>query len=320
MPTQSEIDEYEEYSSEADDVIAAAVNMIHSDPPGARPDLWREFYCNTVIYFPDGWEDQSACSEDERTSSEDEDEDEEGMNDSDRAEAMAFAAMFPRPDEIPIIPSQPRKRARDDSPDTASSDEEMHTPKKVSRCTVHGAATGTPRTVAPYYLNFGKHNGYTLDEIPSSYIDWILNVGVYETRPDLASELEERGLLKPTRPDEDDIRAALYTWRLPAPEQAYEPGFYNPDTESAWWIAQRDARLYFDVTANLLRRAGIEPLDEEPLRYPLYLVYSCAEHFETMDPDTVEHALKRFLRKNERRRRTVVGRVFSSCERPHFPR
>ncbi|KAG6991453.1 hypothetical protein G7Y79_00052g087930 [Physcia stellaris] len=293
MPTQSEFDEYEEYSSEAEDVIAAAVNMIHSDPPGARPDLWREFYRNTVVYVPDGLGGSEY-----------------------RAEAMAFAAMFPRPDEIPILSSQTRKRGRDDSPDITSHDEEMHTPKKVSRCAIEG----TPRTAEPYHLNFGKHNGCTLDEIPPSYIDWMLNVGVYDHRLDLASELEQRGLLKPTRPDEDDIRTALYTWRLPAPEQAYEPGFYNPDTEQPWWIAQSDARLYFDVTANLLRRAGIEPLDEPPVRYPLYLVYHCAYHFKTMDADGVELALKRFLRKNERRRRPVVGRVVSSCERPRLPR
>ena len=305
MPTQSEIDEYEEYSSEADDVIAAAVNMIHSDPPGARPDLWREFYRNTVVYVPDGWEDEGASSDEE------EDEDEDGMNDSDRAEAMAFAAMFPRPEEIPIIPSQTRKRARDDSPDTVLNDDEMHTPKKVSRCPVHGAATAKPSTAEPYYLNFGRHNGYTLDEIPSTYIDWILNVGVYDNRPDLASDLEDRGLLKRTRPSKDDIRAALRTWRLPKPDQfLQDPAFYDQDTEEAKWISQRDARVYFDVSGNLLGTARIKPLGENPIRYHLYLVYSCAEHFDTADPDA---ALDAYLLRSGGQGRGML----SSCKCPN---
>lgn len=44
-----------------------------------------------------------------------------------------------------------------------------------------------------YRLSFGKHAGKTLEELPSSYIEWLLKNGILKSNPDLASALKKKG-------------------------------------------------------------------------------------------------------------------------------
>ena len=48
-----------------------------------------------------------------------------------------------------------------------------------------------------YMLDFGKHHGKRLRDVPSDYIDWLIKKGAHTSLPDLAAALREEGMLPP---------------------------------------------------------------------------------------------------------------------------
>jgi len=63
----------------------------------------------------------------------------------------------------------------------------------------HGDGLGEQDSEAgrDYRLNFGKHRGRLLSQIPASYVEWLIRDGVYASRPDLHRSLVAWGHLPP---------------------------------------------------------------------------------------------------------------------------
>lgn len=174
-----------------------------------------------------------------------------------------------------------------------------------------------PAVVEPYRINFGGlYRNKTLDDLPSWYINFLIDKEIYLARPDLESALRARGLLK-TNFSEAAVDKELLTWRLPPLEaMENEEEFWDEFEEAPVWIAPKDAKNYFGVDFNLLRRARIKSLrGKAPHQLPLYQVYACAEHFKTVTAGTTRQALDQFLRKNEAREKEILrGSYFASCD------
>jgi uncharacterized protein (DUF3820 family) len=154
-----------------------------------------------------------------------------------------------------------------------------------------------------YRLSFGKHAGKTLEELPSSYIEWLLKNGILKSNPDLASALKKTG------------HSRLANWTKPNPQDTHDPRFFDRDTNAALWIAKTDAEKYFNVDVHLLGLARIWPLVKRGQRYGLYPIYVCAKHFRTVTEGTADQALAEFLEKNRYREQEIVAGMGCFC--PH---
>jgi len=154
-----------------------------------------------------------------------------------------------------------------------------------------------------YRLSFGKYAGQTLDELPSSYINWLLKNGISKSNPDLASALEARG------------RSGLGSWTIPKPPDTQDPRFFDPDTYEALWIAKTDTWKYFKIDVHLLALANVLPLAKGDRRYWLYPIYVCAKHFRTVVKGTADQALAEFLDKNRYREQEIMAGFNCCC--PH---
>lgn len=76
--------------------------------------------------------------------------------------------------------------------------------------------TRKPQLTDLYILDFGKHAGKRLPNVPSRYIDWLINEEVYTNRPALATALRALGKLDTaTRPSLRDS-----TWKAPHGSEA----------------------------------------------------------------------------------------------------
>lgn len=144
-------------------------------------------------------------------------------------------------------------------------------------------------------IDFGKYAGKTPDELPSSYIDWLLNNGLDTSDPELATVLQEKS------------HSRLASWKEPLALATRDPRFFNGDsrepTYEPLWISAPEAQRYFQVSERL-------PVFPRPLpyvttlfrgpnsRYSLYQVYAYAEHFRTVTKGTTDQALADFLNKN----------------------
>lgn len=208
-------------------------------------------------------------------------------------------------------PNRKRKRSAGYSSDPSSVTATSPT-SKASKCSRPPYPGPFPRS--QYRLDFGKHRYKTLDEVPSGYIDWLISNEVHLNRPELAAALKSKGLLTATS---DPEVSALRTWRMPHALDRYNDGFYDQFTNDARWISLGDAKKYFRVDANLLRTAKIQSLAGNTPRYPLYQVYSCADHFKTIANGNTQQALDAFQRKNERREREIMSEMFPGCDCYH---
>ena len=173
-----------------------------------------------------------------------------------------------------------------------------------------------PTIVQPYRLDFGKHRDKTLDEVPSQYVDFLVDEGVYQNRPALTSALRARGLLRDGSRSKADIEAGLSSWRKPSLDEMMDSRMWDDDEEEARWISPSDARKYFKITSNLLQKARLKPLlGKASHQLALYQVYACAEHFGTVTCSTTRQALKDFLSKNEQREREILAEAgyFVGC-------
>ena len=168
----------------------------------------------------------------------------------------------------------------------------------------------------PNRLNFGKHRDKTLDEVPSQYVDFLVDEGVYQTRPALASALRAKGSLANTSRSKTDIESGLSSWRKPSLDKMIDSRMWDDDEQEALWITPSDARKYFKTTSFLLQKARIKPLARKAsYQLPLYQVYACAEHFGTITSGTTQQAFKDFLSKNEQREKEILAEMgyFMGC-------
>lgn len=173
---------------------------------------------------------------------------------------------------------------------------------------------------AAYILDFGKHAGQKLRDVPSTYIDWLVTTNVHDKRPDLAAALREEGLLV----ENYTLDGLDPTWRPPTVYEAnfMDSRFYDHFTQSPLWISDVDASRYFRLGEPLLLATGVHLVSEADLRRSteygelltipkgnvrwLYQVYACAGRYGSVGAtadgsDPVQKAFKDFLGKNKRR-------------------
>ena len=173
-----------------------------------------------------------------------------------------------------------------------------------------------PVSDTPYRLDFGKHRDKTLDEVPSQYVDFLVDERVYQNRPALASALRAKGLLGDTSRGKANIESRLSSWRKPSLDEMMDSRMWNEDEEEARWITPSDARKYFKINSHLLQHVRIKPLPQKAsYQLPLYQVYACAAHFKTITSGTTQQAYENFLSKNDQREREVVAEAgyFVDC-------
>jgi len=154
-----------------------------------------------------------------------------------------------------------------------------------------------------YRFPYGKHAGKTLNELPFSYINWLLNNDISKSNPDLASALETKG------------RSRLASWTKPSQQDTQDPRFFDQDTYAALWIAKTDVGKYFNIEVPLLALVNVWPTVKRGRRYWLYPIYVCAKHFRTVLKGTADQALAEFLDKNRYREQQIIAGMGCFC--PH---
>lgn len=233
--------------------------------------------------------------------------------------AALIAANYLAPTAPDTPPSTPRKRKVSDESEIAlppSSQKKLAISKEAKQ-------NGTMLNYdgSAYILDFGKHAGSKLRDVPSDYITWLIRIGVHEKRRDLATALREEGMLA-----EDSARTAdpanSSTWRAPSPHSAADSRFHDPLTQSPRWISDADASRYFNLSDPLLSNMGVYLVSEEhikrssefgelvavwkgPKRW-LYQVYVCAGRVGCDSPRGRDEALDEFLGKNRRREAEIM--------------
>lgn len=177
--------------------------------------------------------------------------------------------------------------------------------------------TGKSQAADLYLLDFGIHAGKRLPNVPSGYIDWLINKEVYTSRPALATALRALGRLDTAGP------ATLNdpSWKAPRVSQSKERCFDDPWLDTPLWISDKDAENYFNLRVPMLESAGVHLLSNREMdlysnsgsmfvqngrRRWLYPVFACAEHFNTASPGTARQALQRFLGKNKERESEIM--------------
>ena len=171
-----------------------------------------------------------------------------------------------------------------------------------------------------YILDFGKHAGAKLSDVPEDYIDWLIRKEIPAKRPDLADALRELGMLSAG----NNIAITTYTvdrpaWKVPSIHETSDARFFDPHSQTPRWISDADASRYFRLEEPLLSTRGLFRVSEDdvkretqfgelvsvtkgPKRW-LYPVFACAMWFGSVPPErgTVDDALRDFLAKNRRR-------------------
>ncbi len=230
-----------------------------------------------------------------------------------------YLAPIAESEPLPATPTKKRKLSETESAIPPSSAKKLAISQEAKR-------NGTMLNYdgAAYILDFGKHAGEKLRNVPRTYIDWLVATKVQEKRPDLAAALREEGLLVENHtPDTLDP-----TWRAPTIYEAtfMDGRFYDHATQSPLWISDVDASRYFRLGEPLLSQAGVRLVSERDLRrsteyeelltFPkgnvrwLYQVYACARRYGSVGAaadgsGAVEKAFKDFLGKNKRREREI---------------
>ncbi len=169
-----------------------------------------------------------------------------------------------------------------------------------------------------YILDFGKHAGSKLSDVPSTYISWLIEKGAHEHRPDFAAALHEQGLLGENDNSTPDVLGNP-TWRVPSVYDTTDKRFYDSLTQSPLWISDNDVSRYFGLSEPILSQFGAYLVSEAELKrnteFPelftvskgpkrwLYQVFTCAgRNGGTLKGGrTANEALVDFLGKNRRR-------------------
>lgn len=183
-----------------------------------------------------------------------------------------------------------------------------------------------------YILDFGKHAGEKLDDVPPDYIDYLIGQGIHHKRPDLMAALREKNLSTetafetPLSSDQSTTSSSQQqsSWTAPSIHETNDHRFYDFHRLTPRWISDADARFYFGLEIALLSQQGIDMVTKEDLRRNaqyselvpellegpkrwLYQVYKCAESFDSVPPQrgSADEALNDFLEKNQRREEEI---------------
>lgn len=178
-----------------------------------------------------------------------------------------------------------------------------------------------------YILDFGRHAGTQLCDVPATYISYLIEEGVYKKRLDLATALREQGFLHTDSPfsSQEPAPRPVYqqtAWQAPSIHETIDPRFFRPHKSTPRWISDADALYYFGLGKTLLSERGVSLVTEVDLlrdaphsdlidvfmgaKRWLYQVYSCAVSFGSVPSrwDTADEALRGFLEN----RRGLAGR------------
>ena len=180
--------------------------------------------------------------------------------------------------------------------------------------------TPEPGIYSYYRLNFGKYFGKTLKEVPDSYIRFLNESRIYESRSDLrgaltelarsSNPLSERKVSERKAP-EDFVRSHL------------DPVFSDPWTGEAIWITSRDASMFFHVIDSDLQFSGVMSLGKG--RWMLYDVYKYVQRHTSRR--IANQGLKQFLQKNSHREHEIYqglglgycnAHLYDDCEEGSF--
>lgn len=171
-----------------------------------------------------------------------------------------------------------------------------------------------------YRLNFGKYCGKTLKEVPESYIRFLAESRIYESRPDLRGALTELARLRnpsserkvsERKAPEDFVRSHL------------DPVFSDPWSGEAIWITSRDASKFFHVTDSDFQFSGVMSLGKG--RWMLYDVYRYVQRHSSRR--IANQGLKQFLQKNNHREHEIYqdlglghcnAHLYNDCEAGDF--
>ena len=189
-----------------------------------------------------------------------------------------------------------------------------------------------------YILDFGKHHGEKLCDVPPDYARYLIKAGAHRSRPDLTAALQEQGYHIPDQePTPSSSQQSVDAVELPVPYGEYrrpwkvpaihEAGddarFIDPHTQATRYISDADAHTYFGLEESLLAERGANLITERdikrnapytelitvyrgPKRW-LYQVYACAARFDTAPSvhGTADEALRAFLGKNRKREQEI---------------
>ncbi|CAF9923174.1 MAG: hypothetical protein HETSPECPRED_005262 [Heterodermia speciosa] len=218
----------------------------------------------------------------------------------------------------PATPSSRKRRAQ--------SDGEMEVSPSIRRkVTISREAqrNGTMLNYdgSAYILDFGMHAGANLQHVPRDYVDWLIDKGIPDKRPDLKSALLEQGFLRAqqdTPPSSQERPQETSGWTPPNIRETGDTRFFSRHYTIPTWISDADADRYFALKEPVLSSRGVVPVTEADIKREaefselvsvtkdrkrwLYQVYKCAEKFGSVPAGrgTADQALKDFLDKNRR--------------------
>ncbi|KAL8788312.1 MAG: hypothetical protein Q9195_007368 [Heterodermia aff. obscurata] len=177
-----------------------------------------------------------------------------------------------------------------------------------------------------YILDFGKHAGANLQHVPRDYVDWLIDEGIPDKRPDLKSALREQGFLpvqQETPPNSQECSQETPEWIPPNIRETRDARFFQRHYPDPAWISDADAVRYFGLTPPELSKRGVCPVTETDIKREaefselvsvtkdgkrwLYQVYKCADKFGGVPSErgTADRALEDFLSKNRRRQEEI---------------
>ncbi|KAF2499036.1 hypothetical protein BU16DRAFT_535453 [Lophium mytilinum] len=156
-----------------------------------------------------------------------------------------------------------------------------------------------------YVLNFGSNHGMTLDSVPPSYIQYLKNEKISDTRPDLAAALKYFDR-KNKKAQKERARKGKSSSRPTKPfdvpgDRTHDVGrFFRNDKQM--WITAGDAKAYFGVETQAVLAAGVHAISggrsKKGTRFWLHQVFYFAKHFKTTGSDTPTQALNKFKARN----------------------
>ena len=150
-----------------------------------------------------------------------------------------------------------------------------------------------------YILDFGMHAGSNLQDVPRDYVEWLIDEGVPDKRPDLKSALREQGLL-PTQqetppssqeyaqettgwrprssqeypqattgskpPSSQEYPQDTTDWRPPSIHATRDVRFFDRHYPTPLWISDADAALYFGLKGSVLSSRGVGLVTEADIK------------------------------------------------------
>lgn len=147
-------------------------------------------------------------------------------------------------------------------------------------------------------MGFGKYRGYTLDEVPPTYINWLKVFGAPDGHEDLRQALDSH----------KRHNATAQTGSAKRPKKAFEiPSEYTTDYRRYYyggtrdggqmWIGCHDCVRYFGADPKAMTTAGLRPFHKGQ-RFWLHQVFAYANHFGTTKGEIPTKALNKFKAKN----------------------